>query len=108
MPHANTDTARVIRPADQTADQAGEQLGTAVAGLAIAHMRAMDAGYADGWERDSYVVNHCPMPQRFAYIPDEFARVPLLADAYTREFAQGQLAYRAEHAATYGSCPMPF
>lgn len=105
------DAARVIRTGDQSADQsadrAGEQLGQAVAGLVIAHLHAMEAGYADGYEREGYVANYCPMPERFAYIPDVFAQVPVLTDAYLREFAQGQLAYRADHLAAYGSCPLP-
>lgn len=97
------DTSRVIR----NGDRSGERLGTELAGIIVGHMQAMEAGYADGYERDRYVVNQCPMPERFTYVPDRFARVPVLFDAYVREFALGQLAYRADHLAAYGSCPLP-
>lgn len=77
----------------------GEQLGQAVAGLVILNMHAMQAGRDHGYEWESLAATHCPMPERLAYIPRPFAVVPVVADAYQREFTQGRRDYHADQTA---------
>lgn len=84
MPDTTTTTA---------AEQAGEQLGRAVAGIVILHMRAMQAGDTAGYAAEYHAARTgVPVPDLVA-VPDQFAPV---ADRYRDAFAEGRAAYHAE------------